>query len=76
MRCAIYARYSSDLQQDRSIVDQIRNCQHLADQRGWTVLKECIFSDRARCLCPRQNFAGPTPPCRYSKSSTIRVRPD
>ncbi len=47
MRCAIYARYSSDLQRDRSIEDQIRNCQRHADQNGWLVLSGHIYSDRA-----------------------------
>ncbi|MCR9196216.1 MAG: recombinase family protein, partial [Hyphomonas sp.] len=32
---AIYARYSSDLQRDASIEDQIRICQERADKEGW-----------------------------------------
>lgn len=47
MRCAIYARYSSDLQNERSIDDQIRNCRKFADQKGWFVLDNYIFTDKA-----------------------------
>jgi DNA invertase Pin-like site-specific DNA recombinase len=47
MRCAIYARYSSDLQRDSSIEDQIRKCREYALSRGWTVLEEYIRCDRA-----------------------------
>jgi site-specific DNA recombinase len=45
MRCAIYARYSSDLQRESSAEDQIRKCQGFADSRGWTVLHEYIKRD-------------------------------
>jgi site-specific DNA recombinase len=45
MRCAIYARYSSDLQRDSSIDDQNRKCRTLADLRGWVVLDEYVRSD-------------------------------
>ncbi|EME67502.1 resolvase, partial [Paramagnetospirillum caucaseum] len=45
MRAAIYARYSSDLQREASIEDQVRICTSLARQRGWTVSE--IFSDSA-----------------------------
>ena len=34
---AIYARYSTDLQKEASIEDQIRLCQERADREGWTV---------------------------------------
>ena len=47
MRCSIYARYSSDLQHDRSIDDQIRNCRQFADRLGWLVLDSHIYTDRA-----------------------------
>ena len=47
MRCAVYARYSSDLQHDRSIDDQIRNCRQFADRKGWLVLDGHIYTDRA-----------------------------
>ncbi|HWE17072.1 MAG TPA: recombinase family protein [Hyphomicrobiaceae bacterium] len=45
MRVAIYARFSSDLQDARSITDQIAMaCQHAAKQ-GWLVAAE--FTDAA-----------------------------
>lgn len=45
MRCAIYARYSSDLQRERSIEDQVRNCQQHADKQGWLVLDDHLYTD-------------------------------
>lgn len=47
MRCAIYARYSSDLQRDSSIEDQIRRCQEYAERQGWTVVEEHVRFDEA-----------------------------
>ncbi|WP_245231217.1 recombinase family protein [Parasedimentitalea huanghaiensis] len=44
-RVAIYARYSSDLQTDKSIEDQIHVCQQRAVAEGWTVV-EC-YTDHA-----------------------------
>jgi site-specific DNA recombinase len=45
IRCAIYARYSSDNQRQSSIEDQIRNCREAAAKKGWVVVEEYIFSD-------------------------------
>ena len=45
MRCAIYARYSSDLQSAASIEDQVRLCRAHADRMGWDVVD--VFEDRA-----------------------------
>ncbi|MBP7275665.1 MAG: recombinase family protein, partial [Kiritimatiellae bacterium] len=42
-RVALYARYSSDLQSDHSIEDQVRLCTERAKAEGWTVT-EC-YSD-------------------------------
>jgi site-specific DNA recombinase len=42
-KVAIYARYSSDLQSDASIEDQIRICSARADQEGWQVIN--TYSD-------------------------------
>lgn len=47
MRCAIYARYSSDLQRESSIEDQIRRCREFAERRGWNVAEECVRHDAA-----------------------------
>jgi site-specific DNA recombinase len=45
MRVAIYARFSSDLQDVRSIVDQAAAARDYADRQGWRVVAE--FSDTA-----------------------------
>ena len=45
MKFVIYSRYSSDLQSDASIEDQIRICRERADKEGWTI-KDC-YSDHA-----------------------------
>ena len=45
MRCACYARYSSDLQRETSIDDQIAGAREYADRLGWTVLDDHIYSD-------------------------------
>ena len=44
-RCAIYARYSSDLQSPSSIDDQLDLCRSAAQHRGWVVVAE--FHDAA-----------------------------
>ncbi len=45
MKVAIYARYSSDRQSERSIEDQIRLCRERAAREGWTVVE--VFPDFA-----------------------------
>ncbi len=45
MRTLIYARYSSQLQNPRSIEDQIAACRERADREGWTVLD--VYHDYA-----------------------------
>lgn len=45
-RAAIYARYSSDLQNDRSIEDQVALCRTKAIRDGIKVVK--VYEDRAR----------------------------
>ena len=45
-RCAIYARYSTDLQSDRSIDDQVALCRGFAAKQGLTVGR--IYKDRAK----------------------------
>ena len=46
MRTAVYARFSSELQQDRSIEDQIALCRGYADRNGLSIV--AAFHDRAR----------------------------
>ena len=45
MRAAIYARYSSDLQRDTSLEDQIAVARRYASERNWTVVKDHIYND-------------------------------
>ena len=45
MRAVIYARYSSDLQREASIEDQVRECTRLAERLGYQVIE--VFSDSA-----------------------------
>lgn len=45
-RAAIYARYSTDLQNDASVEDQIRLCREYAGRLGLTVVAE--YHDRAK----------------------------
>ncbi|WJS85314.1 recombinase family protein [Paracoccus sp. TOH] len=45
LRAAIYARFSSDLQRDASIEDQIRACRDYAARQGLEVVE--VYSDRA-----------------------------
>src|ERR1700722_8485164 len=47
VRCAAYARFSSDLQRPASIEDQVRNCHGAAERSGWTVLDQFIRFDSA-----------------------------
>ena len=47
MRCAIYARYSSDRQNPRSIDDQVRKCRDHARTNGWQVIDNHIYTDEA-----------------------------
>ena len=45
IRVAIYARFSSDLQNDRSVDDQIALCRDVCAHNGMTVV--LTFEDRA-----------------------------
>ena len=44
-RVAIYARYSSELQNPNSVRDQIAACRSRASQNGWSVVAE--YGDEA-----------------------------
>jgi DNA invertase Pin-like site-specific DNA recombinase len=46
-RVAIYARYSSHLQREASIEDQVRRCSEYVSGKGGEVAPELIFSDSA-----------------------------
>lgn len=46
-RCAIYTRYSSDLQRPTSTEDQIRECRQESERHeGWRIAEEWVLSDR------------------------------
>lgn len=45
VRAVIYARYSSDLQSEASIEDQVEVCQREISRRGWTFVQ--VYEDRA-----------------------------
>lgn len=45
MRVAIYARFSSDMQNPKSAEDQERECRKHAGRQGWTVVQ--VFKDTA-----------------------------
>src|SRR3546814_3029934 len=45
MRTVIYARYSSNLQNSRSIEDQVAVCRERCEAEGWTVVD--VFRDYA-----------------------------
>ena len=45
LRAVIYARFSTDMQRDASIEDQIRSCEDFATQQGMQVVE--TYSDRA-----------------------------
>src|SRR5579871_1522063 len=46
MRAAIYARFSSELQRDESIEDQVEVCRRELERQRWTVAK--VYTDRAQ----------------------------
>ncbi|MCB1467469.1 MAG: recombinase family protein [Rhizobiaceae bacterium] len=43
MRAVIYARYSTEMQREASIEDQVRVCQRLIEDRGWQIAQ--VYSD-------------------------------
>jgi len=45
IKVALYARYSTDMQSENSIEDQLRTCRERAEREGWTVTE--TYSDRA-----------------------------
>jgi DNA invertase Pin-like site-specific DNA recombinase len=45
MRVAIYARYSSEHQSERSIDDQVRLCREHAERLGWAIAE--VYADYA-----------------------------
>lgn len=46
MKAAIYSRYSTERQNDRSIDDQQMICREAARKNGWEVVEECVYADK------------------------------
>jgi site-specific DNA recombinase len=46
-RCATYARFSTDLQRDTSLDDQLAVARRYAESHGWHVLAEHVYTDAA-----------------------------
>jgi len=44
MRAAVYARFSTDRQNESSISDQVRVCSEYAERQGWNVVQ--LFEDQ------------------------------
>ena len=57
-RVAIYARMSLEKQSSESTSDQIARCRDFADQHGWQVVEELIFTDKAVSGGTRYNRPG------------------
>lgn len=47
MRAAVYARFSSDLQRETSIDDQVAVARRYAADQGWVIAESCVFTDSA-----------------------------
>jgi site-specific DNA recombinase len=45
--CAFYPRYSSDLQRESSIDDQVRKCREAATGNGWSIAEDYVVGDEA-----------------------------
>jgi site-specific DNA recombinase len=47
MRCACYARFSTDLQREESIEDQLKNLRTFAETCSWHILPSHVYADFA-----------------------------
>lgn len=45
LRCAAYARYSTDRQNPLSTEDQLAKCRQFAAERDWQLLEDFVFTD-------------------------------
>ena len=69
MRCALYARFSCDAQDARSITDQVAQCRRYATKEGWEVVAE--YTDAAisgSALANRPVFSISSPQHKTSSS--------
>jgi hypothetical protein len=53
LRCAVYARFSSEKQSPLSIEDQVRKCREYDQARDWSVLDSRIYMRRSDLWCHR-----------------------
>ena len=74
MRAVIYARYSSDLQRDASIEDQVRVCRRRIEAEGWSLRARLFGSRRKRRLAPEGGLPGAAAGREESNSSTSSWR--
>lgn len=59
IKCAIYARYSTNNQREESIEDQIRKCRDFAMSKDWKISEDHIYFDKAlsgTSSAPREAF--------------------
>src|SRR5689334_21454286 len=47
MRCACYARFSSDMQRETSLADQIATARRYARAHGWEFMEAHVYTDAA-----------------------------
>lgn len=47
MRAACYARFSTDMQRETSLTDQLATARRYAEAQGWTVLEDQLYTDAA-----------------------------
>ena len=55
-RAAIYARYSSDMQNPKSVDDQVRECRQYASRQGWDVVDVFSDAEKTGSLRDRQEY--------------------
>ena len=72
IRCAIYARFSSDHQNPTSSRDQVRNCEKVAKEKGWTILPDYIVSDEG---ISGESIAGRPGLLRLLEEAKKKIRP-
>ena len=57
-RVALYARYSTDMQNPKSVDDQFRECRKYVNQQGWDVVAEFSDSGLSGALRDRPGYTG------------------
>jgi site-specific DNA recombinase len=70
-RASIYARYSTDLQNDKSVEDQIRLCEAHAQRIGAHIVK--TFHDRAKSGASMFGRAGLSQLMQDAETGTFEV---